>query len=101
MHILSTEKNSVVKKRAQKLEINYIQGLSSKEKLIEFIGKANEKINFSDIAYMGNDINDIDCLKKSGLSIVVNDSHPEILKYGDYKTDFLMVDMVLLERYAI
>ena len=36
---------------------------------------------------MGNDINDIDCLKKSGLAIVVNDSHPEILKYGDYKTD--------------
>ena len=66
----------------------YIQGLSSKEKLIEFIKLANEKkFNFSDIAYMGNDINDIDCLKKSGLAIVVNDSHPEILKYGDYKTD--------------
>ena len=26
-------------------------------------------------------------MKKSGLAIVVNDSHPEILKYGDYKTD--------------
>ena len=41
LHILSTEKNSVVKKRSQKLEINYIQGLSSKEKLIEFINLAS------------------------------------------------------------
>ncbi len=88
LHILSTEKNSVVKKRAQKLKINYIQGLSSKEKLIEFIKLTNEKkFNFSDTAYMGNDINDIDCLKKSGLAIIVNDSHPEILEYCDYKTD--------------
>ena len=43
LHILSTEKNSVVKKDLKKLEINYIQGLSSKEKLIEFIKLANEK----------------------------------------------------------
>ena len=87
LFILSTEKNSVVKKRSEKLGVEFIQGLNSSEKLKEFIKLAEKKqIPHKSIAYMGNDINDIECLEKCGLPIVVKDSHPEILKFADYIT---------------
>lgn len=88
LFILSTEKNSVVEKRSKKLGIEFIQGLSSNEKLKEFIKLAEKKqIPYKSIAYMGNDINDIKCLEKCGLPIAVKDSHPEVLKFAEYITD--------------
>jgi YrbI family 3-deoxy-D-manno-octulosonate 8-phosphate phosphatase len=88
LFILSTEKNKVVEKRAKKLEIDFQQGLSSEEKAIELKKLVeNNNLDYDSVAYMGNDINDIQCLADCGLPIVVNDCHPEVIKYADYITD--------------
>jgi YrbI family 3-deoxy-D-manno-octulosonate 8-phosphate phosphatase len=88
LFILSTEKNKVVEKRAKKLEIGFLQGLSSEEKAIELKKLVeNNNLDYDSVAYMGNDINDIQCLADCGLPIVVNDCHPEVIKYADYITD--------------
>ena len=88
LFILSTEKNTVVEKRAKKLEIGFLQGLSSDEKATELHNLVeNGNFNYKSVAYMGNDINDIQCLVDCGLAIVVNDCHPEVIKYADYITD--------------
>ena len=88
LFILSTEKNKVVEKRAKKLEIDFQQGLSSEEKAIELKKLVeNNNFDYDSVAYMGNDINDIQCLADCGLPIVVNDCHPEVIKYADYITD--------------
>lgn len=88
LFILSTEKNKVVEKRAKKLEIDFLQGLSSEEKAIELKKLVeNNNLDYDSVAYMGNDINDIQCLADCGLPIVVNDCHPEVIKYADYITD--------------
>ena len=88
LFILSTEKNTVVEKRAKKLEIGFLQGLSSDEKATELHNLVeNGNFNYKSVAYMGNDINDIQCLVDCGLAIVVNDCHPEVIKYADYVTD--------------
>lgn len=88
LFILSTEKNKVVEKRAKKLEIDFLQGLSSEEKAIELNKLVeNNNLEYDSVAYMGNDINDIQCLADCGLPIVVNDCHPEVIKYADYITD--------------
>jgi 3-deoxy-D-manno-octulosonate 8-phosphate phosphatase (KDO 8-P phosphatase) len=44
------------------------------------------KINFEDIAFVGNEILDITLAKKVGLSIAVADSAPELLEEVDYIT---------------
>ena len=35
---------------------------------------------------MGNDLNDIECIKKAGIGVAVADSCPQVLKAADYIT---------------
>ena len=45
-----------------------------------------QKISLNNISYMGNDINDLECLKAVGLPVCVADSHPEILNACKFTT---------------
>ncbi|MCK4821603.1 HAD hydrolase family protein [bacterium] len=86
--VISTEVNPVVSARCKKLDLNCIQGSDNKLKVLE---EEAEKLNISlrEVAYLGNDINDLECLKKVGLSACVADSYPEILKVCKYITQLL------------
>lgn len=83
--ILSTEKNSVVRRRADKLGIECRHGLDDKlaalEALLRERGHALEQV-----AYVGNDINDRECLTHVGLPIVVADAHPDVRELGMLRT---------------
>jgi YrbI family 3-deoxy-D-manno-octulosonate 8-phosphate phosphatase len=83
--VISTEKNPVVAIRCRKLGINCIQGCSNKlfalKKEIKALG-----ISLREVAYLGNDINDKDCLKSVGFPGCVRDSHPDLLKMGLFMT---------------
>jgi 3-deoxy-D-manno-octulosonate 8-phosphate phosphatase (KDO 8-P phosphatase) len=84
--VISSEKNSVVLKRAEKLEIECINNTKNKKlTLLNFCKK--QKIKIDEVMYVGNDINDIPALKISGISVGVNDSHPDIQKYTQYTTN--------------
>lgn len=77
MIILSTESNKVVTKRAEKLKIQCRQGIP--DKLVELHSIAMEyNISLDRMAYLGNDINDLDCLKAVGLPVVVADAYPQV-----------------------
>ncbi|MCK5629372.1 MAG: HAD hydrolase family protein, partial [Nanoarchaeota archaeon] len=43
-------------------------------------------ITLGEVAYVGNDINDIECLKAVGMPIVVADAQKDVLPLGKYKT---------------
>ena len=43
-------------------------------------------ISLKEIAYLGNDVTDIDCLNKVGLSACVLDSYPKIIEKCMYVT---------------
>ena len=59
--ILSTEKNKIVKIRAQKVGIQCFYGIENKKSfLINFI-KIN-KLKFNEICYIGNDLNDLEAM---------------------------------------
>tara|TARA_B100001964_G_C14203588_1_gene587042 strand:- start:1069 stop:1581 length:513 start_codon:yes stop_codon:yes gene_type:complete len=76
-YILSSEKNSVVTKRANKLGITAIQGKRDKLAAIkELIKKKNLDINR--IVYVGNDLNDLQVMKKLKLTMCPKDSHPRV-----------------------
>lgn len=83
--VLSTETNEVVSKRCEKLDLPCIQGCADKPEALK--KEAGRKaVQLSEIAYMGNDINDIGCLKIVGLPACVSDAYPEVLRLSKYTT---------------
>ena len=83
--ILSTEKNPVVVKRARKLNIQCESGIQDKfARLTEMV--VQQGLQFCQVAYVGNDINDRDCLAAAGLPIIVDDAHPELAALARYRT---------------
>ncbi len=88
--ILSTEKNQVVKQRANKMKIKCYQGISSKINFLkEYISKRfdNNLSCAAGILYLGNDINDYEAINFSGYSISPNDGHPKIKKVCNVVSD--------------
>jgi 3-deoxy-D-manno-octulosonate 8-phosphate phosphatase (KDO 8-P phosphatase) len=75
--ILSTERNSVVKARADKLKLECVHGCSDKWAELQRI-LADRGIPPSAVAYVGNDVNDRDCLEHVGVPICVADAHPDV-----------------------
>ena len=73
--ILSTETNTVVQARANKLNIPVIQGVKDKlTALNDFC--LNKSCSLDRIWYIGNDINDIKVIKACGKSFCPSDAHP-------------------------
>lgn len=83
--IISTEKNSVVTVRGNKLKVDVIQGVSDKKIEVEKISD-NFNIPLSKIAFLGNDINDIPALEIVGFPMGVSDSYEEIDPFIKFKT---------------
>ena len=83
--IISTETNNVVSLRAQKLKIECVQGVESKlEKLSALMSEM--KLDFSEVIYVGNDINDLECLESVGTPIIVADAHADVNNPNFYRT---------------
>jgi YrbI family 3-deoxy-D-manno-octulosonate 8-phosphate phosphatase len=84
-YVLSTETNPVVSKRCAKLGIPCRQGLANKDLALRSIAE-ELGVALADIAYVGNDINDLGCLNAAGVPIVVMDAHPDVLGAARYRT---------------
>jgi len=83
--VISTEANPVVKNRCKKLKLPCFHGCNNKLKVLEEqVNKLN--ISLKEVAYLGNDVNDLECLNKVGLPSCVSGSHPEVLKSCLYLT---------------
>ena len=83
MIIISSEKNPVVSKRARKLGLPVVHGLEVKlNELYKFSDSI--KTDMKDIAYVGNDINDFECMKAVGFPIAVLNAVNEIKKISKY-----------------
>ena len=66
--ILTSENSTIVKERAKKLNIKYVY-INEKEKLLRIQYLCNRLgISLSEVAYIGDDINDLDVLMNVGMS---------------------------------
>ena len=82
--ITSAETNAVVSARANKLGIEALQGLSDKVKAIEsYLIKS--KLSWNDSWYIGNDVNDIEAIRKVKFSLCPCDAVKVVRKVVDYK----------------
>ena len=76
--VLSTETNPVVAARCRKLGIECLQGLGD-GKLPALLNLLEARdINPSHVVYVGNDINDLDCMMAAGSGVAVADAHPDV-----------------------
>ncbi len=83
--ILSRETNPITVARAKKLRIPAITGCDHKSSELRKL--INEKALKPDaVVYIGNDLNDLECMKIAGLSVAVADSASQILRAADYVT---------------
>jgi|APSaa5957512535_1039671.scaffolds.fasta_scaffold104948_1 3-deoxy-D-manno-octulosonate 8-phosphate phosphatase (KDO 8-P phosphatase) len=82
VRIISTETNPVVNARARKLKVPVLQGVSNKYDLLKEIVN-NENLEFEQICYVGNDINDYHAMKLCGLKVCPADSHKKIIEISD------------------
>lgn len=74
--ILSKEPNPVVSARGRKLAIEVRQGIDDKlPELDRWL--AEHGIARTETAYMGNDVNDLDCMRAVGFAIAPADARPE------------------------
>jgi YrbI family 3-deoxy-D-manno-octulosonate 8-phosphate phosphatase len=83
--IISTETDPVVSVRSRKLGVRCIQGCEDKKGALETIVK-EMGISMAQVAFLGNDINDLSCLTSVGLPMVVQDAHPDVLPHARYQT---------------
>ena len=84
--ILSSETSPVVADRAKKLAIPCFHGCKDKISVLrETFLKKN--ISPENSAYVGNDINDLECMKSVGVPVAVSDAYPEIVAVARYVTD--------------
>ena len=98
--ILSSEKNPVVKKRAKKLSIECIYGVKNKaETLKKYIEIKNIKL--SNVAFVGNDINDLEVMKIVALSIAPNDAQKVVKDIAHYITKSMGGKGVIREIYDL
>lgn len=75
--IFSTETNRVVETRARKLDIPVIKGIGNKKGILISYCK-DIKVQFKNVAYIGNDINDLEAMKIIGYPICPIDACKEI-----------------------
>lgn len=82
--IITGRESEIVKFRANELNIKYLfQGVSDKLSLLKSLSQ-QLNVNPEEIAYIGDDLNDLDCIDYCGITACPNDSVSQVLSTVDY-----------------
>jgi N-acylneuraminate cytidylyltransferase len=76
--VLSTETHPVVAERCQKLQIACEHGVADKGARLRAL-LTERGIDPSDVIFVGNDTNDVACMRLVGCAVAVADAHPDAL----------------------
>ncbi|MGX1933695.1 cytidylyltransferase domain-containing protein [Microbacterium resistens] len=75
--ILSTEVNPVVSRRAEKLGVPVLQAVGDKGAALAAWAR-EQGVDLADVAYVGNDVNDLGALRIAGWPVAVANAHPDV-----------------------
>jgi len=82
--IVTKERTVMVRKWAKKMKVAEIfDGIQNKEKIVDVICK-KYKVSVDQVGYIGDDVNDIELLKKVGFSATPKDGIKKVRKIVDY-----------------
>jgi len=87
--VISKETNPVVAMRCKKMGVNFYCGVQDgKGKLSILKRYALERtISLNEVVYIGDDVNDIECIQAVGVGVTVADGHPDCKAIADYITE--------------
>ena len=81
--LLTSEDRELNRRRAKKLDLNFdFHGAKDKLQIVKDLC-AKENISLSEVAYIGDDVNDLEILKRVGFSITPKDGNLEVKKIVD------------------
>lgn len=80
---ISRESSKIALARAKKVKAIALLGITNKESNLEIICKKYDILP-NEIAYIGDDINDLELLKRVGLSATPSDASDDAIKLCDY-----------------
>jgi 3-deoxy-D-manno-octulosonate 8-phosphate phosphatase (KDO 8-P phosphatase) len=81
--IVSMEQNAIVGARAQKLRVDCMQGVDDKLSVVRD-RTAAVGVSLDQTAFVGNDINDAECLRAVGVPVVPADAWPEVVPLASW-----------------
>jgi len=82
--IVTGEKTDLVARRAEKLQIKHLfQGIKNKPQVVGDL-LAAVGVLWSEVAYIGDDINDLEVLRQCGLGATVADGMPALKQEASY-----------------
>ncbi|MEZ5083098.1 MAG: HAD-IIIA family hydrolase [Bacteroidales bacterium] len=82
--IITTENTDIVNRRAKKLKVDYLfQGITNKKEIIKELAK-KENISVDEIAFIGDDINDLAALSIVGFAACPANAEKQIMTIADY-----------------
>lgn len=84
--VISKEVNPVVGARCRKLKLRCEQGIEDKLGVLTSVVDELE-LSLSQVAYIGNDVNDLACMTAVGVPISPADGHPDALRAARIVTD--------------
>jgi N-acylneuraminate cytidylyltransferase len=84
--VLSRETNPVVGARCRKLGVPVVQGLRDKAAALG-AWLTDHAIDARDVVFLGNDVNDADCLCAVGCGVVVADAHATVRALARFALD--------------
>ena len=76
--ILTSETNDAVPARARKIRIDCIRGIEDKLPVLR-AELERRGVSLAETAYLGNDVNDAECLAAVGLPVVPSDAWAEVM----------------------
>jgi N-acylneuraminate cytidylyltransferase len=82
LFVLSTETNPVVGSRCRKLGLPYEQAVRDKAGRLRQLLRERGIVP-SDVIYVGNDINDLGCMRLAGCAVAVADAYPDVRREAD------------------
>ena len=95
--IITKEKTPMVKQWSRRMKIEKLyDGIIQKEKILEKICERYE-VSSDEILYIGDDVNDVELLKKEGLSVCPYDAIESVKKKCNYVCNAKGGDGVLRE----
>lgn len=86
--VISKETNLVVQARCKKMRVDCYSGVSTGENKLQILKNyiAERNISAEEVAYVGDDINDLDCLRFSGIGVTVADGDEKCKSVARYIT---------------
>jgi len=82
--LITGEKSAIVEKRAQKLKVDHLIQASS-DKLGDLVRVADQLgFGLDEIAYIGDDINDLEAMRKVGFSCCPSNAHRLVKQAADF-----------------